>query len=125
MTAPQFFVGPDALSGTSTVLTGPELHHLRVRRLRTGSELILCDGSGQRRPGIVAALDRHQAVIRFTTAVSRRHESRCRLVLAQALLKADKLDLIAEKSTELGIDELLIFHSQRSVSHASPSRQAR
>jgi 16S rRNA (uracil1498-N3)-methyltransferase len=125
MTAPRFFVGPDALGGTSTILTGAELHHLRVRRLRAGSEVVLTNGSGQHRSGIVAAVNRRQALIRFTAPLQTPRERRCHLVLAQALLKGNKLDLVIEKSTELGVDELLLFRSERSIGHAPPARRAR
>ena len=47
------------------MLTGTELHHLRVRRLRAGSALVLFDGVGHQRQGIVTALDRRQASIQF------------------------------------------------------------
>jgi len=44
MTLPRFLVTPQALSGTRAVLTDSELHHLHVRRLRAGSQLVLTDG---------------------------------------------------------------------------------
>jgi len=125
VTAPRFVVAPEALSGTSTVLTGPELHHLRVRRLRTGSDLILCDGCGQQRPGIVTTLNRERAVIHFTAATPIERESPLRLVLAQALVKGDKVDLIVEKGTELGMQELLLVRTERSLGNVSPGRVER
>lgn len=126
VTTPRFLVNPDALSHTgTTVLTGPELHHLRVRRLRLGSELILCDGRGHQRRGIVAALDHHQAVIRVTADEPHERESRLHLVLAQALLKTDKLDLVIEKTTELGVSALLLFTCERTLRHVAGDRRAR
>jgi 16S rRNA (uracil1498-N3)-methyltransferase len=123
---PRFFVSPEALSSTGTaILTGGELHHLRVRRLRVGSELVLCDGIGRQRRGIVAALDHRRAVIRVTANDLPDRESALRLVLAQALLKADKLDLVIEKATELGVSELLVFTCERSVSRAAADRRPR
>ena len=125
MTAPRFLVATEALSGDSTVLTGPELHHLRAHRLRVGSELMLANGQGKQRRGILVALERHQAVIRLTNDPPPQRESPLRLILAQALLKADKLDVVIEKATELGVTEVVVFSSERSTRHPSSERQSR
>ena len=122
MTVPRFVVGSEALAGTRAVLTGPELHHLRVRRLRIGDDLILCDGAGRQRPGSVALLNRERAIIHFTAAAAVESESPLRLTLAHALVKADKIDLITEKSTELGVQELLLVRTERSLGHVSPGK---
>jgi 16S rRNA (uracil1498-N3)-methyltransferase len=125
MATPRFLVTPDALGATDAVLTGTELHHLRVRRLRAGSELVLCDGSGRQRHGVVIALDRRRAIVRLSPEAPAELASSLQLVLAQALLKGDKVDLIVEKATELGISALLLFTSEHSLAQPSPQRQER
>ncbi len=125
MSVPRFLASRDALERHSTVLTGPELHHLRVRRLRAGSALILFDGVGHQRQGIVTAIDRRQARIQFLDEDLAQPESPLRLVLAQAALKATKLDLVIEKATELGATELVIFTCERSIQPATAVRAER
>jgi 16S rRNA (uracil1498-N3)-methyltransferase len=125
LTLPQFIVEAEALRGSRTVLRGPELHHLRVRRLRVGSELLLSDGQGKQRHGVVVEIDRHQAIVGLSVDQPLQRESPLRLVLAQALLKADKMDCVVEKATELGVAELLIFSSERCFGQASGKRQSR
>lgn len=125
VTQPRFVVSREALEGRSTVLTGTELQHLRVRRLHAGSTLVLFDGVGHQRQGIVTALDRRQASIQFIDDDLVRSESALRLVLAQAALKANKLDFVIEKATELGVSELVIFTSERSLSAPTPARAPR
>jgi 16S rRNA (uracil1498-N3)-methyltransferase len=107
------------------VLTGAQLQHLRARRLRVGSPVVLADGTGRQRHGVVAAVARHQAVIEMTDEQTPQRESPLRLILAQALLKSDKLDWVIEKATELGVTELIVFTSERTVGRASGDRQAR
>ncbi len=111
--------------GRSTVLTDAELHHLRVRRLRVGDELALFDGLGHERLGVIAALDRHHALLQFIDEDLALCESPLRLVLAQAALKANKLDLVIEKATELGVNEIVVFTSERSIAPGLPARAAR
>lgn len=125
MTVPRFLVSPEALTGTRTVLTGTELHHLRVRRLGIGNEIILTDGRGGQRHGTVLSLDSHQAVISLDAALVAQRESPVRLVLAQALLKAGKMDLVIEKATELGVTEIHVFACERSLAQPSSERQER
>jgi 16S rRNA (uracil1498-N3)-methyltransferase len=125
VTQPRFVVSREALEGRATVLSGTELHHLRVRRLHAGSALVLFDGAGHQRQGVVTALDRRQASIQFLDEDLTQSESPLRLVLAQAALKANKLDLVIEKATELGVSDLVIFTSERSLAAATPARAAR
>jgi 16S rRNA (uracil1498-N3)-methyltransferase len=125
VTLPRFLVRQEALKSRSTVLTGPELHHLRVRRLGIGSELVLFDGMGHQRHGVVTALDRRQVQIQLGDEDLAQPESPLRLVLAQAALKASKLDLVIEKATELGVHELVIFTSERSGPLPPPARGQR
>jgi len=124
VTRPRFLVNADALAGAQVILTGAELHHLRVRRLHVGSELTVADGQGQEHQGFVEALDRHRAIIRLA-GVGPSRDSPLRLVLAQALLKSGKLDLVVEKTTELGVSDIILFTCERSVSHVSVERQSR
>jgi 16S rRNA (uracil1498-N3)-methyltransferase len=121
MTVPHFLVSSAALDEERAVLTGAELRHLRVRRLRPGSEVIVGDAQGRRRRGVIIHLQRQQAVIQLGDDVES-HESPLRLTLAQALLKADKLDLVVEKATELGVAEIIVFASERSF---QPRRESR
>jgi 16S rRNA (uracil1498-N3)-methyltransferase len=125
VSTPRFLVSSEALSGHQVVITGSELHHLRVRRVRLGSSVVLIDGRGQQRDGIVTALGREQVVVSLTPGQPLQRESHLRLVLAQAMLKADKMDLVIEKATELGVAEFLVFASERSLGHPSADRLAR
>ena len=125
MTSPRFLVAPDALSGTHAVLTGPELRHLRARRLRVGSQLVLADGTGRQRHAVVISVDRHQAVIQVSDDQPVRRDSVLHLTLAQALLKSDKLDWAIEKATELGVTEFVLFTCERTVGRAAVDRHAR
>lgn len=125
MTSPRFLVAPEALSGPHAVLTGPQLRHLRARRLRVGSRLVLADGTGRQRDAVVISLDRHQAVIELSWDQSVQRDSALHLTLAQALLKSDKLDWVIEKATELGVTEFVLFTCERTVGRADGDRQAR
>lgn len=121
MSTPRFLVSAEHLDGTKALLRGAELHHLRVRRLRAGSAVVLMDGRGRERSGIVAEVAAKQAVIALSPEESdSATEPSLTLKLAMALIKADKLDLVIEKATELGVSDVILYSSRRCV--AKPRR---
>ncbi len=124
MTTARFLVTSELLHGPTAVLTGTELQHLRARRLRIGSELVLSDGLGCQRRGVLAQLDRRRAVINMVAELSHEPLS-LRVVLAQALLKSQRLDWVIEKTTELGVSELVVFTCERTVVQPNSERLAR
>lgn len=124
----RFLVNADELDREEVLLRGAELRHLRARRLGPGAEIVLSDGGGRERRAIVLGVSRTRAVIRIQPdrgGVPRPVESPLRLTLAQAALKADKLDLVVEKATELGIANLVVFTSSRCVAKPASERLRR
>jgi len=125
LTSPTFLISASELSRDHVQLRGNELHHLRVRRLGPGDEVVLTDGAGLRRHGTIVKMTRAHAEVRFLAVEAGPNESTespLRLRLALAALKADKLYLAIEKATELGVNSLVVFTSSRCVSKPAPSR---
>jgi 16S rRNA (uracil1498-N3)-methyltransferase len=92
-------------------LTRAERHYLLdVLRLREGDELEVFDGAGGRYRATLEA----DASLRLGPS-SADEPSRAPIALAQALAKGDKMELVIEKATELGVAEILPFASERSV----------
>jgi 16S rRNA (uracil1498-N3)-methyltransferase len=50
--------------------------------------------------------------------------SPCRITLAMAVLKGDKMDLVVQKATELGADAIVPIMAKRSVPRWSPAQAA-
>ena len=104
-------------------LTGDDGHHLaRVLRLRPGEKVTAADGRGGWRP--YAVVDAGRAGVRMTAAGPPVEEPELapRLVVAFALTKGAKPDLVVQKVTELGADALLPVRTQRSVARWSGPR---
>jgi 16S rRNA (uracil1498-N3)-methyltransferase len=104
-------------------LDGESGHHLsRVRRVRVGEVVTLADGSGSWRPYEVArvtpgVVDVHA---RDASVVEPRLEPG--LVVAVALTKGAKPDLVVQKLTELGVDGVVVLSARRSVPTWSDER---
>jgi len=120
----RFIVASGDLDRGIVQLRGAELRHLRARRLGSGAEIVLTDGAGRERRGTIEDMTPRYAQVRLHLAVSKdaSSESRLRLDLAQAALKADKLDFVVEKATELGVNSVTVFTSTRCVSKPAPGR---
>ncbi|MEN3334042.1 MAG: rRNA (uracil1498-N3)-methyltransferase [Blastocatellia bacterium] len=100
----RFYAVPDAISDSVIYLAGDESHHLaRVLRLRQGDEAFAFDGCGREYRCRVAAVDAHRAQLEIIEALADKVESPIDLMLAQALAKGEKFDLIVQKATELGV----------------------
>lgn len=110
----RFFVEPQQLREERITLTGENARHARVLRLKEGETLLLCDGAGQE------CLCRVEDGAELTFSVLRRYrsetEAAVRVSVYMALPKADKLEHVIQKATELGAYEIVAFPSARCVS---------
>ena len=107
--------------GARFALSSQERQHLtRVLRLPPGATLEVADGQGW-----VAAAELLTDGVRLTGDALRQPERRPRLVLAQALPKGRKLDEVLRQATELGVDEIRVVTTARSVPRLEDARVAK
>lgn len=106
----------DAAPGDEVVLSGAEAHHAaQVRRLRAGEAVTVGDGSGVWLDGEVTDVDAKRVGVRITARRDVPAPSP-RLVLVQALAKGDRDELAIQAATELGVDAVVPWQAERSVS---------
>ena len=97
---------------------GPALHHLRVARVGPGETIEVFDGHGRAWSARLESVDEGGAVLLLG---EERHRSTGRpVVLIQGLPKGDKLDLVLQKATELGVSAVWPVLTARSVSRPRP-----
>ena len=110
----RFFVSPEDFSGTQCILTGENARHAKVLRLKAGEEVLLCDGQGMERKCRVENPEN------LTLSCGAPHpsetEAAARVSVYMAFPKADKLEHVIQKATELGAAEIVAFPSERCVS---------
>ena len=109
--------------GEQAVLSAEEsAHAARVLRLRPGEEVRLLDGENIWAAELVT-VDAKETIA-SVTALCPSPEAPAKAVLFQGLPKADKLELIAQKGTELGMWELWPVEMERSVAKADKADKA-
>ena len=89
-------------------------HAAKVLRLGPGDEVCAMDGAGRRWRGEIASASGGQATVRLLEELPS-NEAPVRLTVYEGLPKADKLDLIAQKLTELGAAALVPVKMERCV----------
>lgn len=120
------FFSPDSDFAQDTItITNPnEIHHLRhVLRLGKGEFIRVFDGQGTEATGRI--LNVAEAAVRIkVTEIRHRQQGRPVVRLACAIPKTTKFEMIVEKCTELGIDEIVPLRTQRTEIRLS-SEQAK
>ena len=110
----RFFVSPEELEGDSIVLTGENAQHAKVLRLKMNEQVLVCDGAGQEcLCQVVDPLEYRLEVLERRISAN---EPAVEVSIYMAFPKADKLEHVIQKATELGVYEIVAFPSGRCVS---------
>lgn len=112
----RFFVTPDMLLQDAPALVGDNAAHAKVLRLKAGEEILLCDGQGQE--CVCAVTDITPGEISLSVKERRESFSEAKIAASiyMAFPKADKLEHVIQKATELGAFEIVAFPSSRCIS---------
>jgi len=90
-------------------------HALKVMRLKNNDQLILFNGDGSDYTGQVINISKRQVEVSIKSKKNIGNESNLRVILLQALTSSEKMDLIIQKTTELGISEIQPIVCERSI----------
>ncbi len=112
----RFFVSSQELKGCDILLTGENAQHAKVLRLKVGEEVLVCDGEGLECRCAVDSLTNSEVRVRVLEKRTCTTEASVRVSVYMAFPKADKLEHVIQKATELGAWEIVAFPSARCIS---------
>jgi 16S rRNA (uracil1498-N3)-methyltransferase len=116
----RFFVRPEDVGPTELHLRGDEANHLaRVLRLGPGTQVAVFDGYGREYLAIVERLEAEGVACRILHQTERQPRDLVSITLGQGLPKADKFDWVIQKTTELGVSEIVPVITARVVPQVS------
>ena len=122
-----FYVPPPQIFTDTATITDSEQHHLRnVLRLTPGATIRIIDGQGNVYIAEVleAGTNRGSSEARILS-----HEFHAQvspaLTLFQGLPKNDKMELILQKTTEIGVTQIVPIHSKHALQNPSQNRYER
>jgi len=96
-------------------LSGEKARYLiSVLRCSAGDELQVFDGEGSLYKSKITGIENKKVVIDLLKQISLNAESPLNLILVQGILKGEKMDMVIQKATELGVKEIIPAITERS-----------
>ena len=112
----RILLGQEIEVGKESFVEGPPMEALRFQGARVGSIVTLTDGRGKDFRGRVCSLSDEGASVLVFDVFPSSTESRLEVVLLQALPERERMELIIQKATELGVSAIVPFKAERSIS---------
>jgi len=112
--------------GARVTLPGAATAHLRrVLRLEPGDAVTLFNGDGADYPSLIAAFGRGAAEAEVTGRVAAHAESPLAITLVQGIARTERMDLVVQKATELGVAAIVPVATTRGVVRLDAATRAR
>lgn len=112
----RFFVSEQAIQHGAVVITGPDVKHIgRVLRLEAGDPIEVCTGDGREFTAVIREITNRDVTCEITGENSGDTEPPVRVILYQGLPKGEKMELVIQKSTELGVSRIVPVTCERTV----------
>jgi 16S rRNA (uracil1498-N3)-methyltransferase len=120
--SPPRFHAPEAAPGARVLLPEHSAHHAReVLRLQAGASIRVFDGAGREYEAVLQSVTRRSVEARLGGAVAARPESPLHIVLALSPPKGDRMELVIQKATELGVAEIQAVVTARTEAVVRPA----
>lgn len=100
----KFFTPAENINDMSATIIGDDVKHIyKVLRLQEGEKIIINNLLGKEYLGEISSITKTEVVANIIEELQNNNESPIEINLFQGLPKAQKMDLIVQKGTELGI----------------------
>ncbi|WP_447976996.1 16S rRNA (uracil(1498)-N(3))-methyltransferase [Candidatus Nitrospira bockiana] len=121
---PVFFLDSPRVQGGTLTITGPLLDHLRKSlRVQIGETLLIGDPLHRRRYRVrVCSVGGHGLEVDILEERSAPPRLQPAVILAQAILKGDKMDWVIQKATELGVAAVAPLVTERVIARPRSER---
>jgi len=112
----RFLCSPIKQNQNQVTLTGDTAHHLiRVLRLKIGDRLCVFDQSGYEWDAEIVAKKRQSVEVVLLNCHQPDVESPLQITLLQSISKSNRMDLVMQKATELGVHRIVPMLSKNTV----------
>lgn len=109
-----FFIGPEQIQDGVVCVEGADVNHIKnVLRMKSGEQAVFSDGTGAQ---YLCTLESSEPVrFRILDFFKEGRELPSRVCLFQGIPKGDKMDLVIQKATELGVCDIFPVSTCRTV----------
>lgn len=115
---------PRALSTEQIVnlSKGAAGHLIRVLRLQVGDDFIIFNGKAGEFRATIIELNKNAVIVKLGEFIPVNRESSFKIILAQAVLRSDKMDYMLQKAVELGVAHFIPLLTAHSTLKLAPER---
>ena len=111
-----FYTEKSNISEDTIIITGEDVNHIKnVLRMKEGEEIIICDSEGTDYHTRIKSLDRDEVIAEILSSGISEAEMPFRVHLFQGLPKKDKMEMIIQKSVELGVHQIIPVMTKRVI----------
>jgi 16S rRNA (uracil1498-N3)-methyltransferase len=112
----RFFISKDCIEQDKVIISDEPAHQIGyVLRLKPADRIIVLDNIGWEFEVEIERITRNQVQGKVVNKQRGQGEPALKITLYQALLKADKFELVLQKAVELGVTAIVPFISERCV----------
>ena len=112
----RFYTTPDNIIGDIISITGSDVNHIKnVLRMSIGDNIVICNGQGKDCYCIINKISDIEVKATILSTSDTDTELKSGIILFQGIPKKDKMELIIQKSIELGVTEIVPVLTKRCV----------
>jgi len=114
----RFFVNKDYinLEDNTCIMTGDDVKHIsKVLRARVGYQVEICDKEKSEYVCEIEDISKDEVCLNILEKLNVNREPDVKVRLYQGLPKGTKMEMILQKLTEVGVDEIILVQNKRSV----------
>lgn len=112
----RFYIEESQKTGDRIVIVGEDVNHIKnVLRMKQKDKLILCNGEGIDYYCVMEQIETKQIEVKILSKAENHAELPGKIYLFQGLPKKDKMELIIQKTVELGVYEIIPVAMKRSI----------
>lgn len=117
----RFFVSSSQIVNNLGLVIGDDARQIRsVLKLSLGERIMLLDGSGMEYEGPIVEVNLQHVQMAVESAQLGASEPSCKITLMQALIKAEKMESVFQKGTQLGATRFRLLQNFRSIVKLHP-----
>ncbi len=104
------------LDNNTCLIEGEDVKHIsKVLRCRIGENLEICDNDNNEYICEITNIDKSKVELNILEKVDIKRESNLKIKVYQGLPKGPKMEMILQKLTEVGVDEIILVETKRTV----------
>jgi len=113
----KFFVDKNQISGNKILIINDDVNHIKnVLRLSVGEKILICNQEESKNYICeIACINKKDIECKIIEETTSQSESNIKIDIFQGLPKADKMELIIQKGTELGVNSFTPVKFKRTV----------